>query len=199
MQLVLIRRLHRASGLFPLAAYLVFHAWEHWPVREGRDAVLERLERTSHAWLETLLLLVPLLVHAALGVAIFRQRSERSAYASPAFHRLQLATGVLSLLFILSHCLAVWVPRWSELTGVHASYNGVRTHAGTLFGVLFYVLGLAAVCTHVGQGVGVALARFAPRAVAPRHARAVGIGFGLVLYLVFVNELAAYAAGAALL
>jgi succinate dehydrogenase/fumarate reductase cytochrome b subunit len=199
MELVTIRRLHRATGLFPLGAYLIFHAWEHWPVRSGRGALFSRLSYSHNTLLEVVLLLLPLLVHALLGMYLARRPDGRPAYASPAFHRLQVASGIAALLFIAFHVLGVWLPRVIEQNPLGASYNALRAQAGTMVGLALYVLGLAAVCTHFGQGLGVALAGLTSGRIAPVYTRAVGVLLGVALYLVFVNELASYATGARLL
>ena len=105
MQRDAMRRIHRATGLFPLAAYLLFHAWEHWPVRESRDALFARLAHTRHGLIEVTCVLLPLIVHAGLGLALSREPAGLARYASPAFRRLQAVTGGLSAIFIVLHLL----------------------------------------------------------------------------------------------
>jgi succinate dehydrogenase/fumarate reductase cytochrome b subunit len=191
----LLRRLHSASGLFPLGAYLCFHAWEHWPVRLGRDALFARLEHSSNAALETLFVLLPLGLHAGLGFKL--ARSEDAAYASRAFRRLQAATGALSGLFLLYHLAVSWLPRLLETTG--AAYGSTVEHSGTVLGVVLHATGIAAVCTHFGQGLGVALSRLFPGQISRPAARWVGRLLAAGLWLAFLNELASYATYAPLL
>lgn len=198
MELGTIRRLHSASGLW-LGAYLLFHAWEHWPVRHGRDALLARLSQSRSAVLEVGLVLVPLAAHAIVGVWLLRRADTPHAYASPAFRRLQVATGVAALLFVLFHVVGVWLPSVLEPTPLGAAYGAARAQTGTMAGMVLYVVGLAAVCTHFGQGVGAALVRLSAGRLAAKPARIVGVALGVGLYLVLVNELASYATGARLL
>jgi len=192
-----MRRLHRATGLFPLGAYLAFHAWEHGPVRVGRDALFARLAHTESAPLEIALVLVPLVVHAALGLRLAREPCADSGYPSPAFRRLQVASGIVAGLFLAHHLVGVWLPRVTEPSARGAAYDAMLDHVARAPGVAIYAVGLGAVCTHLGQGVGLALVRRLPRA--PRLARALGVALGVLLWLTFLDALAAYATYAPLL
>ena len=194
MQRASMRRIHRATGLFPLAAYLLFHAWEHWPVRASRDALFARLAQTHHGVLEVVCVLLPLCVHAALGLVLARHPEELTCYASPAFRRLQAATGVLTAGFIVLHLAGVWLPRLAG-GGVAAAYMSMCDQSGTALGLALHVVGLGAVCSHLGQGLGCALSSWC----APRVARGLGVGVGVLLWLVLLNELAVYATYAPLL
>lgn len=199
MELATLRRLHSATGVFPLGAYLSFHAWEHWPVRHGRDALFARLASTTSAGLELALVLLPLAVHAVLGLRLARATAEPAPYASPAFRRLQRATGVLAAGFLALHLGGAWLPRLREPNPLGAAYSAMLEQVGRLPGLAFYIVGVAAVCTHFGQGLGCALIRFAPARLSARGARLLGILVGVSLWLMFVNELASYASYAPLL
>ncbi|MDB4974058.1 MAG: sdhC2 [Myxococcaceae bacterium] len=194
-----LRRVHSATGLVPLGAYLLFHAWEHWPARVGRDALFARLERSQSALLEVVFVLLPLLLHAVLGLRLSRDRSGAAAYASPAFRRLQLGSGLVAAVFIAFHLLTAWLPRLTQQNPLGAAYGGMVEHSGTLPGVAVHALGIAAVCTHFGQGTGAALGRLFPSRLAPLRGRQLGVLFGVLLWLAFVNELASYATLAPLL
>ena len=189
-----MRRIHRATGLFPLAAYLLFHAWEHWPVRASRDALFARLSQTHHAVLEVTCVLLPLAVHAGLGLSLTRDPDGLSRYASPAFRRLQAVTGLLSAIFIVFHLAGAWLPRLGD-GELGAAYTSMCDQAGTPLGVALHVVGVGAVCSHLGQGLGSALAA----CCSPRLARGLGVGVGILLWLVLLNELAVYATYAPLL
>jgi succinate dehydrogenase / fumarate reductase cytochrome b subunit len=193
-----LRKLHSFTGLFPLGAYLLFHAYEHVAVRAGRAALVLRLERTSHALLEVLLVLLPLLVHAALGVRLARTRAEHAPYASPAFARLQLWTGIAAALFLLLHVGGVWLPRVTEQRPA-AAYGAMLRQVAHLPGALLYLLGISAVCLHFGQGLSSLLLRHGVLGLPARGARILGALVGVLLWLVFLDELSAYVSGAALL
>ncbi|HEX5657741.1 MAG TPA: hypothetical protein VFX59_11125 [Polyangiales bacterium] len=192
----LLRRLHSASGLFPLGAYLCFHAWEHWPVRVDRDALFARLEHSSNTVLEVVLVLVPLLLHAGLGLRLAREPND-GAYAGRAYRKLQAVTGALAGAFLLYHLVVSWLPRLVESTG--AAYGSTVEHSGTLGGLIVHAVGIAAVCIHFGQGLGAALPRLFPEQLEPRTARWLGGSLALALWLAFVNELASYATYAPLM
>jgi succinate dehydrogenase/fumarate reductase cytochrome b subunit len=190
------RRLHSVSGLFPLGAYLCFHAWEHWPVRASRDELFARLEHSSNAALEGALVLLPLLLHAVLGFKLAREPDD-GAYAGRAYRRLQAVTGALSGAFLLYHLAVSWLPRLIESTG--AAYGSTVERSGTLGGLILHAVGIAAVCTHFGQGLGAALPRLFPDQLGPHAARWLGGTLALALWLAFINELAGYATYAPLL
>jgi succinate dehydrogenase/fumarate reductase cytochrome b subunit len=193
-----LRRLHSLSGLFPLAAYLVFHAWEHWPIRDGRDAALARLRLTASTPLEILLVIAPLLIHAALGIKLAREPDDSRAYASPAFRQFQAITGYITAAFLLWHVIWVWGARVGDAQGVVRSYDAMLTQAGSTLGASLHVVALSAVCVHFGQGLSAAWLRFRPQA-SEQRARSLGILLGVLLWLVLVDELSAYAGGAPLL
>jgi succinate dehydrogenase / fumarate reductase cytochrome b subunit len=195
----LLRRVHRVTGLFPLGAYLVFHAWEHWPVREGTSALFARLAGSHNAALELVFVLLPLLVHAALGVWLSRRAEPSPSYASPAFRKLQLGSGLVSAAFLGFHLVTTWLPRLLAPTPLGSAYGAMRDRSGDLPGLVLHAVGIAAVCTHFGQGSGVALARLLPARLSPRFGQSLGIALAVLLWLVFLNELASYATLAPLL
>jgi succinate dehydrogenase / fumarate reductase cytochrome b subunit len=199
-----LRKLHSFTGLFPLGAYLLFHVYEHLPVRVGRDALLARLLRTSSWPLEVAVILLPLLGHAALGVYLgWRARGdepqEARDYLSPAFRRLQLGSGLLVLAFLVLHVAGVWLPRALSDDRPGAAYAAQLDQLGSLPMATLYVLGVTAVCLHFGQGLAVLCARHGFLQLTPRGSRLLGAGLGIALWLIFIDELAAYASGAALL
>lgn len=206
-----LRSLHSASGLFPLAAYLVFHAWEHWPVRVGRDALFARLLHTQSIVLELLFVLLPLLLHAALGLVLARDPEGVRSYVSPAFRKLQIGSGIVSALFLAFHLVTAWLPRVRSPHVVGASYAAMLAWSGTLPLLVLHAVGIAAVCTHLGQGLGLALPRWLPTrratrdghrasfGVSPSLGRWLGLSLGILLWLIYLNELATYATYAPLL
>ena len=199
MERASLRRLHSATGLVPLGAFLAFHAWEHWPVRQGRDALLARLSRTTSAPLEIVFVLLPLLAHAALGLWLARDPAGVRVYVSPAFRKLQVATGVLAGAFLLLHLTTVWLPRLLGAGSLEAVYSATLEWTGTAPLFTLHAIGIGAVCTHLGQGIGLALPRLWPDLFAPRLGRVLGVLLGALLWLIFLNELAAYATYAPLL
>ena len=193
-----LRKIHSFTGLVPLALYLGFHAWEHWPVRAGSEPLLARLRDSSWVPAEVVLVLLPLFAHGALGVVLSRQPEPRPVYASPAFRRLQLVTGVISGLFVLWHGGFVWLPALLAPDRASAAFDVMLDQAGTYVGAGLHVFALSAVCIHFGQGLGAAWLRYRPGAPV-RLIRILGGALGLILWLVLLEELSVYAGGAPLL
>lgn len=198
MDLPTLRRFHSFTGLVPLSAYMGFHAWEHWPARVSRDAALERMQLVSSAPVEIVVVMVPLLVHAGLGLRLSREADETGAYASPGFRSLQAITGIATLAFLLWHVGGVWLPRVVAGGSALSAYSAMLDQAGPSLGMGLYVLGISTVCIHFGQGLGAAWIRHTP-AVSPVFARSVGALVGAAVWIVMLNVLAVYATGAALL
>jgi succinate dehydrogenase / fumarate reductase cytochrome b subunit len=193
-----LRRIHTFTGLLPLALYLAFHAWEHWPVTAGRDALYARLEASALAPLEIVFVILPLIVHAALGLTLARRPDPGAMYASPAFRRLQAVSGALTGAFVLWHVAFVWGPAVGRPDRTSVAYDAMLAQAGGYLGVALHVLALSAVCVHFGQGLSAAWLRLRPDAPV-RFVRGAGIALGLALWLVLIDELSVYAGGAALL
>lgn len=192
------RKLHSFTGLFPLGAYLLFHAYEHVAVRDGRGAILASLGRTSSVPLEVAVVLLPLLGHALLGLRLSRRQEPSEAYASPAFRKLQAYTGIVTALFLLLHVGTVWLPR--ALSGRSATaYGALREQVGTLPLAALYAVGTSAACIHFAQGLSAVLIRNRLLGISAPVARGVAALVGSLLWLTFVDELAAYATGAPLL
>lgn len=201
----LLRKLHSFTGLFPLGAYLLFHAYEGLAARGGRTQAVLRLERTTYAPFEVICLFLPLLVHAALGVRLARasaqarQSGEDGApYASPNFRSLQLWTGVISAAFVLWHVAGVWLPR--VVAGRPAAgYGAMVDHAGTLPRAVLYVVGTTAVCAHFAQGLSAVCLRYHILPFSPRWVRVSCATLTAALWATLIDALSAYVAGRALL
>jgi succinate dehydrogenase / fumarate reductase cytochrome b subunit len=194
-----LRKLHSFTGLFPLGAYLFFHAYEHLALRSGRDALLDRLARTTSWPLELIGILLPLLVHAGLGLYLARVPDAPASYASASFRGLQRVSGLFAVVFLGLHLVGVWLPRVQADDRPGAAYAAMLDQVGTLPLATLYVLGVTAVCLHFGQGLAALVSRYGLLGLTPRASRLLGAGVGLLLWLTFIDELAAYASGAALL
>jgi len=201
----ILRKLHSFTGLFPLGAYLLFHAYEQFAVRAGRTAAILRLERTTSAPLEVACVLLPLFVHAALGVRLARGPRAPAdpddpsfPFASLNFRRLQLWSGIASACFLIWHVAGVWVPRVVAARPA-AGYGAMVDHAATLGRAALYVLGTTAVCTHFGQGLSAACLRYRILPITPRAARVWSGLFAFMLWLSLIDSLSAYVTGRALL
>lgn len=196
-----LRKLHSLTGMVPLGLFLIYHAWQQGPVREGRDPILARLDDTSHGLAELLFVVLPLAVHAVCGIWLARhagpQPAKVSPYASPAFRRFQASTGVLTALFLGLHMGGVWHP-WLATGRSFAQFGGMLDQTGTMLGAASYVVGISATCLHWGQGLSAFILRWWPGSP-PRLARGIGTLLGLGLWLTFLDQLAVYATGAPLM
>lgn len=190
-------RYHAVLGTV-LGSYVVFHAWQQWPVLVSRDAWLERAQ---HAALPSLLKVVvygALVAHMVLG-ALRLRAGAHPADESPSagLRRLQLFFGTLTLLFLAVHIpLVQWAP--SPATTVLDVYAHLLERVGTPGMLALHVVGITAVCAHLGLGlsraaVSLGIARDAGAAAYPA-----GLLAAAVLYC-FLQILACYAIGEPLL
>jgi succinate dehydrogenase / fumarate reductase cytochrome b subunit len=149
-----LARAHSLLGIVPLSAFLCVHIVANWPALRGREAWVDAMAQgPSRGWL-VLLVLVPLALHAVLGLLRMRQAPEGSdALRGPASLRtLQAISGVIVLGFVLYHVSSLW----ALSAGPHASAGDVYallwTRAGRPIEIAVYVIGMAAVCLHVAHG-----------------------------------------------
>ncbi len=79
-------------------------------------------------------------------------------------------------------------------------YDALREELGRPLPLAVYVVGLTALCYHLGDGLGSALRTLSPASPAGRlrAARITGAILGLVLWLVSMNTLSHFATGSAL-
>jgi len=107
----LLRRLHSLFGLIPIGAFLTFHLWENSQSRFGADhynlEVVSALQEMNYLpFIELFVIALPLLFHAAYGLAIsgqMRAELSRYPYARNRFYWLQRISGIGILAFLLFH------------------------------------------------------------------------------------------------
>lgn len=107
----LLRRLHSLLGLLPLGAFLIFHLWENSHSRFGAEhynhEVVGALAGLNYLILiELLVIALPLLFHALIGLAILgsmQAEPARYRYARNWAYWLQRLSGVGILFFLLAH------------------------------------------------------------------------------------------------
>lgn len=196
-------RLHSVTGLVPLALYVPLHLRETTAATGGREAfVLVTFGghgSTTVIAIETAVVVLPLLLHAALGLTkIWRGRRTyaSASYPSLGSRRLQWLTGLVLLVFLATHLAQCWVSK-VDGSGAFASYEALRTGVASYAMVAFYVAGISSLALHLGQGLVAAYRSFGAR----RGLWAVRIGAGtlaFVVWLGFVNGLSHFAGGEAL-
>src|SRR5690606_18245106 len=105
--------------------------------------------------LEIVLVLVPLAVHAGLGLwSVARGRSgDAGAYGSAAMRAWQRVTGGVLLFFILFHVGETWLGKLSGFDG-SASYDNLRATLGRPMHIVIYVVGITCLSFHLALGIG---------------------------------------------
>ena len=182
------------SGLVPLPAFLALHLAREltWAFRSDVSDVLRPAPGALGQVTSLLLVWLPLLVHAALGVFFLlsgRPMTTLSADVPPLSRLLSRVSGALALVFIAYHsrtyALSVWL---AEADARDAGFRLLAELSSTKLGVPVlggaYLLGLLATVTHAGLGVHRALAAEGVLATPARRqasARACA-GFGAVLF-----------------
>jgi succinate dehydrogenase/fumarate reductase cytochrome b subunit len=162
-----LAQVHAALGTFPLAAYLVLHVGETWSALAGRAAFSARFAATTtRPWLvaKALLVLVPLALHATLGLVRWGRRlrgaspasTAVSGYVTPGLRTLQGVTGLLAAVYLVVHLAELAAPLWRGSPSTQL-YETLSLRAGTPLSIGLAAIGLAAVCLHAGQGVPAAL------------------------------------------
>lgn len=188
-------RLHALSGAIPLAGYLVLHLATQASTFAGAPAY-ERITRAIDAVpallaVEIVVIYLPLLFHVGASALLLRKPADDFGGGLPGAwgRRLQLASGVVLLVFLVFH---FWQFRWRLWAGdlgradfypeLCATLSSTSS-GGVPWVALGYLLGVAAAALHGAQGVhrvavGWNMLRGRPRLLA----RACG-GLGLGLFL----------------
>jgi succinate dehydrogenase/fumarate reductase cytochrome b subunit len=184
------------SGLVPLPAFLFLHLLRELQLAFHDDVsdVLRPAPSTLGQLTSWLLVWLPLLVHAALGVFFLLSRRRLSPPSTaadvPALPRLvSRISAALALLFVAYHARSYSVSVWlGEADPRDAGFRLLAELSSTRFGVPLlggaYLLGLLATVTHAGLAVHRALVVEGLLATAARRrasARACA-GFGALLF-----------------
>jgi succinate dehydrogenase/fumarate reductase cytochrome b subunit len=205
-----LAQVHAALGAFPLAAYLLLHVGETWPALAGRAAFSARFAATTtRPWLvaKTVLVLVPLVLHGALGLVRWARRlrgaadasNPASGYVTPGLRTLQGVTGLLAAAYLAVHLAEFTLPLWRGVASAQL-YETLTLRAGTPLSIAFAAIGLAAVCLHAGQGVPAALVTLGlVRRVGPlSFARATSGVLAFLVWLALLDVTSHFAVGRAL-
>ncbi|RLB54194.1 MAG: hypothetical protein DRJ42_09825 [Deltaproteobacteria bacterium] len=199
-------RIHSFTGVFPLSAYLLLHVYETSSAASGRAAFIDGLHGRVLA-LEVLLVLLPLVVHALLGLSLWARPSSPPSspdpaaalrpYQSAAFRTIQRVTGVVVLAFLILH-LGHTLALGAAGLGPGAIYDRLRADLGTPLYLGTYVTGIAAMSVHLGTGLPAAVRRFgfAASDTAFLRARMIAGAVALIVFAVSINSLGHFAVGA---
>lgn len=187
------RRLHSLTGMIPAGLFLVYHLYLQLFLHYGAEVYNDRVNRfyESPLAIGVLILLVylPLIFHAALGIKLcFGTKIQpQYAYFPHLLYWLQRISGVGVFFFILGH---VWnaklVPFFKGTWGLHYEHLWEGFHAdSSSITKTVYLLGILGACFHFSNGIntfcmtwGIALT---PRA--QQRVRGISIGIFLILTL----------------
>ncbi len=151
-------------GVVPLGVFVVAHLVAMTQALRGPEAFSGALARLTptRMTIEALLIGLPLLVHAGVGLALTaKSRANVSAYpySGNLAWVLQRATGVVVLLFVVGH---LWQTRVKLVIGqaasadLHGELVASLSSTGPLgvpFYAAVYLIGIAATAYHLGNGV----------------------------------------------
>jgi succinate dehydrogenase / fumarate reductase cytochrome b subunit len=193
----MLPRVHALLGIVPLGSYLVFHIYQTWPALADRELWVERAMSGPSRDLVLVWVLLPLALHALLGLVRLRRAPDSPLNGPKGLRAVQAATGVLALLFVVHHLMQVW----SVAPGPHSSprdvYALLMRELGRPLQASIYVIGVTALCFHLGLGLSRASVSFglARSARAVRRARFAGGTAGFVLWVLLLQLLGHFAIG----
>ena len=166
----LIRRLHSLLGVAPLAGYLVFHLATNASIIDGLDTYqIHVIGPTTLFVIEWSAVLVPLLLHAAIGILIVA-RGKRNFWNYPyrenIRYSLERMTGVIVFFFVFWHVFHMrgWfeIEWWREhvtlpLGGARFDPAHVITAAAAMQASpaiwILYLIGTLAAAYHASNGL----------------------------------------------
>ena len=197
----MLARVHALLGLIPLGGYLAYHVYGTWPVLHSRELwVMEHRTRPSMALVITLVL-VPLLLHAVLGLFRLLRTADAPLNGPRGLRVLQAVTGLLALGFVALHVSAMWAASEGPHADARAAYQALFHAAGRPQVWVPYLIGITALCFHVGHGIARAAVslRLARTPKSVFGFRTFGFALGAVLWALLLQLLAQFAIGQPLL
>ncbi len=195
----LLRRLHSLSGVVPIGVFLCEHMVTNSFSRdpEKYNFIVTKLilgmPKPLFMGAELGVLLVPIAFHVLLGMVITRQGSVNQfqyTYSKNWAYLLQRVTGILTLIFLLTHVGSLRIPQiWNEEWAhmMHTDpYWATRTYfrdGGYALGG-WYAIGVACASFHFGNGLwtflvswGIVIGR---RTQAMAHMACLGVWLGVM-------------------
>jgi succinate dehydrogenase / fumarate reductase, cytochrome b subunit len=152
------RKLHSLVGVVPIGGYLLVHFLINYQATRGPDA----FNKTVHLVeslpfllvLEFLLIYLPILYHAVLGIYIaFVTENNVRAYgfARNYLFYLQRITGIITLIFIVWH---VWETRIQYALGnIELNYDMMHDILTNSAMFVFYLVGVISAVFHFSNGI----------------------------------------------
>ncbi len=160
------RKLHSLTGVVPLGVFLLLHLWTNAKSLQGKQAFDEAVAELGQlpylVLVELLLIAVPLLLHAAIGLKLtLEARPNVGRYPTTRnwMYLLQRLSGVVTLAFIAYHLYALRIQValgkldkadfFDELCSSMSATMG----PGIPVVALVYLLGVAASAMHFSNGL----------------------------------------------
>ncbi len=152
-----------------LVLFLAGHLTGNLLIFVGREAFNEYAEFLHGAlhgagvWIARVVLLVTLVLHVAATIALTRQnRTARKSYEfentiqASKSSRIMILSGLTILAFVVFHILHFTVRTDSELArlGANDPYGMVIVGFQNFWVVLFYIIAMSLLCSHLVHGVG---------------------------------------------
>jgi succinate dehydrogenase / fumarate reductase cytochrome b subunit len=152
----ILRRLHSLSGVVPVGAFVAEHFYTNAFAIKGPELFNEKVAALNNLpylyLLEIFLIGLPIVFHAALGIAISFEGSVsvgRYGFWRNWMYLLQRATGFFLVVFIAVH---VWLTRLSG-TAPDRLFEHMAAYLAQPGMFAFYAAGVLAVSFHLGNGL----------------------------------------------
>ncbi|HVF56240.1 MAG TPA: hypothetical protein VM934_08815 [Pyrinomonadaceae bacterium] len=205
-----LRKLHQLSGIVPIGAFLLEHLYTNskaaHPVSGPDDfnrAVADLQAIPYILLVETAFIFLPLLYHALYGLFItieWRPNNLKYPYGRNWFYTIQRVTGIILFFFILFHVLNFRfgvIPGLNEKSVAHYSgeaYQIVSREFQLPWIIAIYAVGIFSTIWHFANGIWLFAVDWGI-VIGERAQRLTGyacIGFGVILFLLWVNVAAAF-------
>lgn len=148
----LIRRVHSLLGLLPIGIFLMFHMVLNLTARLGSeqyDKVIETMQSIPGILvIEMVVIFLPIAFHAIYGSwVVYTGQSNvlRYKYARNWFYLIQRISGIYTVVFVVSHVLAL---RFGE-----ANFATMQSLVSNPLGFIFYALGVLLAIFHFTNGL----------------------------------------------
>jgi succinate dehydrogenase hydrophobic anchor subunit len=188
--------IHTTLGLV-LGGYAFSHAIQNYPALAANGTWVDHaLGRPLGRGL-AIGVLIALALHGMLGVRSYLRHRTSGVPRDPGM-TFQLLTGALILAFVTYHVIQLWPGDAGAHTSVREPYARLWHRLGDPLALGVYVVGASALGFHFGHGLLRLLARASFTGARPLG-RAVGGVLGFVLLFVFVQLVAHFALGEALI
>lgn len=198
----LIRRLHSLSGIIPVGVFLCVHLSVNASIMAGPTAfqfAVDQIHKLNNVGVlkvvELVFIIIPIAFHAIVGVTIWLTGSPdilRYRYNASIRYALQRWTGIIAILFVLTHLWHVhWViPGGAEFDPHAAAQTTVEAMSAWWAGPV-YAIGVLCAVFHLANGIWTFLITWGIT-VGPRSQKGSGVVclvIGLLLGVVGIGAL----------